>query len=366
MHTIKYKVILMLTTISSNNSHVHFNEKAYVELNNLLTNKSYSKLFLLVDQNTHQFCLSVFLGNLDKEYSFEIIEIPAGEAHKQIETCAQVWETISELGGDRKSLLVNLGGGVVTDLGGFVAATYMRGIDFVNIPTSLLSMVDASVGGKTGVDLGPLKNQVGVFTEPLMVLVDIEYLNSLPASELRSGLAEMLKHGLISDQKYWEQLSNMNELEPSALQDLIYRSIEIKNQVITQDPKEGGLRKILNFGHTLGHAIESYFLEHPDKTTLLHGEAIAIGMIMESYLSVHLTGLSQGKLDEIKAVFLNYFKPVDINQQELESIIKLMRFDKKNSSGKVNFALLEDIAKPIWDINADNDLIYKALDYYKK
>lgn len=366
MHVIKYKPILMLTTISSNNSHVHFNEKAYVELNKLLANTAYSKLFLLVDQNTHQYCLNVFLGNLEKEYSFEIIEIQAGEAHKQIETCAQVWEAISELGGDRKSLLINLGGGVVTDLGGFVGATYMRGIDVVNIPTSLLAMVDASVGGKTGVDLGPLKNQVGVFTEPLMVLVDIEYLNSLPASELRSGLAEMLKHGLICDGDYWEQLSKMSELDPSMLQDLIHRSIEIKNEVIKQDPLEGGLRKILNFGHTLGHAIESYFLEQPDKTTLLHGEAIAIGMIMEAYLSVHLTGLPKERLDEIKTVFSNYYKTQPIEPQELDAIIKLMRFDKKNNSGKVNFALLKDIAKPVWDINADNDLIYKALEYYKK
>src|SRR5690606_12902212 len=202
----------MLTTISSNNSHVHFNEKAYVELNNLLASKAYSKLFLLVDQNTHQYCLSVFLAKLEKEHHFEIIEIPAGEAHKQIETCTQVWSAISELGGDRKSLLINLGGGVVTDLGGFVAATYMRGIEFINIPTSLLSMVDASVGGKTGVDLGALKNQVGVFTEPLMVLIDIEYLNSLPANELRSGLAEMLKHGLIRDKIYWDRLSEMDKL----------------------------------------------------------------------------------------------------------------------------------------------------------
>ena len=366
MRVIKYKPILMSATIFSNDSRVIFNDQAYLELNNLLADHRYSKLFLLVDQNTHQHCLSSFLGKLDKEHEFEIIEIPAGEAHKQIETCSQVWAAISELGGDRKSLLINLGGGVVTDLGGFVAATYMRGIEFINIPTSLLAMVDASVGGKTGVDLGPLKNQVGVFTEPLMVLVDVEYLKTLPPNELRSGLAEMLKHGLICDKNYWEQLSEMDKLDPSALQDLIYRSVEIKNQVIKQDPKESGLRKILNFGHTLGHAIESYFLEQPDKTTLLHGEAIAIGMIMESYLSVHLTGLSQEKLEQIKDVFSNYYPSQEISSEELESIIELMRFDKKNNNGKVNFALLKDIAKPIWDINAGNELIHRALEYYKK
>ncbi|MEL4308674.1 3-dehydroquinate synthase [Joostella sp. CR20] len=356
----------MLKSIASTNSTVHFNEKAYEVLNSHLSAENYSKVFILVDENTHQLCLPTFLGKLEQQYDIEIIEIGAGEIHKQIETCTEVWKVISELGGDRKSLLINLGGGVVTDLGGFVGATYMRGIDFLNIPTTLLSMVDASVGGKTGVDLGPLKNQVGVFTEPVMVLIDTEYLNTLPPNELRSGLAEMLKHGLIYDEAYWNKLSNLNQLTPADLDELIHRSVVIKNEVVTEDPKEGNIRKILNYGHTLGHAIESYFLQSEHKATLLHGEAIAIGMIMETFLSAEILNFPKEKLDHIKDTFLNYFDKVAIDTSDMEIIIGLMKHDKKNAHGNVNFVLLEDIAKPKLDILASKELLIKSLEYYKK
>lgn len=356
----------MLKSISSNGCQVHFNEKSYDELNKHLNNQGYSKIFILVDENTHTNCLPVLLGKIEQVYDIEIIEIGAGEAHKQIETCTEVWKIISELGGDRKSLLINLGGGVVTDLGGFVGATYMRGIDFLNIPTTLLSMVDASVGGKTGVDLGPLKNQVGVILNPLMVLIDTEYLATLPPNELRSGLAEMLKHGLIYDEAYWNELKNLAQLTTNDLDELIHRSVVIKNEVVTEDPREYGLRKILNYGHTLGHAIESYFLQSGDKTTLLHGEAIAIGMIMETYLSSELLNFPKDKLDEIKATFLNYFEKVTITNEDMEAIIVLMKHDKKNAHGNVNFVLLEDISKPKLDITPNKELLIKSLEYYKK
>ncbi|QLE02811.1 3-dehydroquinate synthase [Galbibacter sp. BG1] len=356
----------MLNSISSHGCQVHFNEKSYQELNSHLEQKNYSKVFILVDANTHAHCLPVFLGKLEKAYDIEIIEIEPGEEHKQIETCSQVWSVISELGGDRKSVLINLGGGVVTDLGGFVGATYMRGIDFLNIPTSLLAMVDASVGGKTGVDLGALKNQVGVIINPLMVLIDTEYLQTLPPNELRSGLAEMLKHGLIYDEKYWKQLQSLDKLTPEDLDKLIHRSVLIKNEVVTEDPRENGLRKILNYGHTLGHAIESYFLQSPEKTKLLHGEAIAIGMIMETYLSSELLDFPKEKLEDIKATFLNYFDAVDISREDMETIIGLMKFDKKNAHGNVNFVLLEDIARPKLDVTVSKELLFKSLEYYKK
>src|SRR5690606_10460310 len=208
---------------------------------------------------------------------------------KNIKTCLKVWEALSEADADRKSLLINLGGGVPTDLGGFVASTFMRGIDFINIPTTLLSMVDASVGGKTGVDLGPLKNQIGLINQPQMVLVFPNFLRTMDPRELKSGYAEMLKHGLILDAEYWKQLRKGGDFTKAAA---IQRSIALKNKVVLEDPREMGLRKILNFGHTLGHAIESHCLERPDRETLLHGEAIAIGMILEAYLSHRLTGLS--------------------------------------------------------------------------
>ncbi|MCL4133165.1 UNVERIFIED_CONTAM: hypothetical protein GTU68_013513 [Idotea baltica] len=275
-----------------------------------------------------------------------------------------VWEALSEYNADRKSLLINLGGGVVTDLGGFVASTYMRGITYINIPTSLLAMVDASVGGKTGVDLGALKNQVGVINEGEMVGVDTSFLSTLPQNEMVSGFAEMLKHGLIYDKAYWNTLTHLENLDISDLDQLIYDSVLIKNKVVTEDPKELGLRKILNFGHTLGHAIESYFLENADKTPLLHGEAIAIGMILEAYISTKTCELNKDELDVISEGILKTFAKVDINKQDLAIIINLLKHDKKNSHGIVRFVLLEAIGKPKIDCVVSNELIFEAFDYY--
>lgn len=338
----------------------------YNHLEAYIQTKNPSGIFVLVDDQTHQYCLAAFLSKLQESYDMEVIEVQNGEENKQIETCTGVWNALSELGADRKSLLINLGGGVVTDMGGFLAGTFMRGISFINIPTTLLSMVDASVGGKTGVDLGPLKNQVGLILEPEMVLIDTEYLGTLPPRELRSGLAEMLKHGLIQDAQYWDELRNMGELTISDLDRLIQHSVQIKSKVVAEDPKEGGLRKILNFGHTLGHAIETHFLRDDSRDTLLHGEAIAIGMIMEGYISHELCALPLNKAEEIKATFLNFFDKTPINSEDLQEIITLLKYDKKNASGAINFVLLEDIGVPAIDIEVANDLIYKSLEFYNK
>ncbi|GLB49522.1 3-dehydroquinate synthase [Neptunitalea lumnitzerae] len=355
-----------MEAITSINYNVHFNLDAYTALNNYLKETSYSKIFILVDTNTHVCCLPNFMGAIEGNYPFEIIEIEQGEINKTIETCAAVWSAISELEGDRKSLIINLGGGVVTDLGGFVAATYMRGIDFINVPTTLLSMVDASVGGKTGVDLGSLKNQVGVFCTPKMVLVITDFLKTLPANEMRSGMAEMLKHGLIADEEYWNEFKNLENLNLNDLDRLIYASVVIKNTVVKADLKEQNLRKILNFGHTLGHAVESYFLNSETRATLLHGEAIAIGMILAAHLSFQALGFPIEKAKEIKSVITTYFEKVSISEEELEHIITLMKHDKKNSFGNVNFVLLKDIAQPEIDINVSKKMIFKSLEFYKK
>ncbi|NER13782.1 3-dehydroquinate synthase [Leptobacterium flavescens] len=354
----------MLSTIDSAGCPVHFNETAYQQLNAHLDEKKYSKLFLLVDQNTHEHCLSAFFNAIGTDRTFEIIEIEAGEEHKNIHTCAGVWETLSELGADRKSLLINLGGGVVTDLGGFVASTFMRGISFINIPTSLLSMVDASVGGKTGVDLGPLKNQVGVIRLPEMVLIDTAYLATLPPNQMRSGLAEMLKHGLIYSESHWDSLQDLSKLNLNDLDALIHESIGIKNEVVISDPTEKGLRKILNFGHTLGHAIESYLLQSETREAILHGEAIAIGMILEVYISSKLADFPEAKVDAVKESMLSYFEKVEFNEQDIQEIIELLKFDKKNSHGNINFVLLEDIAKTRIDCKVPNENILKAFEYY--
>ncbi|MGS2760763.1 3-dehydroquinate synthase [Sinomicrobium sp. M5D2P9] len=355
----------MLQPISCNGYNIYFNENGYGKLREYLEDKKHSKVFILTDENTHQYCLSRFMSKMPENFTAEVIEIEAGEIHKNIETCSQVWQVLSDMGADRKSVVINLGGGVVTDLGGFVASTFMRGIDFVNVPTSLLAMVDASVGGKTGVDLGPLKNQVGVINVPDILIVDTDILETLPAEQMRSGLAEMLKHGLIYDENYWKEFLDLSSLDLNDLDVLIRDSILIKNNIVMQDPREAGLRKTLNFGHTLGHAIESYFLQNPEKPTLLHGEAIAIGMILETFLSVELEQFPQEKLDQVTSVILSYFRKVDIEEADIEHIISYLKYDKKNSHGNINFVLLKDIGTPVIDIRADNEKIIRSFAYYK-
>jgi 3-dehydroquinate synthase len=332
-----------MQTIQANNYPIYFNEKGCQELNLFLKDSKYSKLFIIVDSNTNEFCLSKFLPLLETDLTIEIIEFEAGEPNKNIETCVQIWNVLTELGADRKSLVINLGGGVVTDLGGFVASTFKRGIDFINIPTTLLSMVDASVGGKTGVDLGNLKNQIGVFNLPLMVLIDTAYLETVPQNEMRSGLAEMLKHGLIYDKAYWERFLDLKTIDFTELDELIYRSVEIKNEIVTIDPTEKNLRKALNFGHTLGHAIESYFLENENKKTLLHGEAIAIGMILESYISLKKGLLDLQEYDQIKTAIKTIYDNVDFEENDIKPITELLIHDKKNEYGNIQFALIDGI-----------------------
>ena len=300
-----------MKSISTKDYAIHFNSNCYTELNNYLSASNFSKTFILVDTNTHELCLPNFMSQINSQVDFEIIEIDAGEVYKTIETCTGVWNALSELDADRKSLIINLGGGVITDLGGFVASTFRRGIKYINVPTTLLAMVDASVGGKTGVDLGTLKNQIGVINSSEMVLIDTEFLNTLPQNEMRSGLAEMLKHGLIKSENYWNELISLKTLTVADLDRLIYDSVLIKKDIVEKDPTEIGLRKTLNFGHTLGHAIESYFLDNPNKFTLLHGEAIAIGMVLAIYISNQLTQFPDDKMEMIKSAILDLYDKVD-------------------------------------------------------
>lgn len=354
-----------LKTIQASNHPIYFNQKSYPALNLHLKETKYSTLFIIVDNNTNEFCLSKLLPFIETDSTIEIIEFEAGEINKNIETCINIWNVLTELGADRKSLIINLGGGVVTDLGGFVASTFKRGIDFINIPTTLLSMVDASVGGKNGVDLGNLKNQIGVFNLPIMVLVDTEYLDTVPQNEMRSGLAEMLKHGLIYDKPYWEQFLDLQKIDYADFDQLIYRSVEIKNEIVTIDPKEKNLRKALNFGHTLGHAIESYFLENESKMTLLHGEAIAVGMILESFVSWKMELLSVEEYHQIKATIKSIYEDIAFDENDIDPILNLLIHDKKNEYGTIQFALLETIGKIKINQLVDNELIFEAFTDYK-
>ncbi|MEX0316174.1 MAG: 3-dehydroquinate synthase [Allomuricauda sp.] len=351
-----------MESIKSHSYEVHMEELAEASLKQHITKTNYSKVFILVDENTKEHCLPLFIPQLGITPD-AVYEIKSGEEHKHIATCSLVWQWLSDQGADRNSLLINLGGGVLTDLGGFVASTFKRGIDFINIPTTLLSMVDASIGGKTGVDLGALKNQIGVINQPVMVLIFPKFLKTLNERQVKSGFAEMLKHGLIIDSEYWKSLRNTKDFADGKC---IQRSIAIKNEVVMQDPTEKGLRKILNFGHTLGHAIESYFLESVDKPTLLHGEAIAVGMILEGYLSHELKGLSKLSVQEIKKTFLEHFDRVEFNEEDIEAILQLLIYDKKNSHGEVNFVLLQAIGSAVTDIRVPENLFQKAFAYYKE
>ena len=291
---------------------------------------SYSKIAILVDENTKRDCLYK-LPKIEKSL---IIKIPSGEENKNISTCSVIWEKLTESQLDRNSLLINLGGGVIGDMGGFCASTYKRGIDFIQIPTTLLAMVDSSVGGKLGVDFKDLKNQIGVFNNPKSVLIDPEFLKTLPEKELKSGFAEVVKHALIADKDLWCKIIS-TPFANLDWQEIITISVDIKNNIVLSDPLENGERKKLNFGHTYGHAIESYYLEKG--TPILHGEAVFMGMILE----IDLSSISEAEKQEIKNFILSNFS-LPFTPKKSDILSNLVN-DKKNKEGKINFSLLNKI-----------------------
>ena len=328
-------------------------------LSQYLSDKNYSKVMVLVDQNTKKHCYERVMPLLP---AHKVIQIKAGEENKNLETCSYIWEQMTENELDRHSLLVNLGGGVIGDMGGFCAATYKRGIDFIQIPTTLLSQVDASVGGKLGIDFQGFKNHLGVFTLPNAVLIDKKFLKSLPKRELRSGFAEIIKHCLIQDATKWKEIRIL-DLDQQNLGDLIQHSVEIKKKVVAADPTEKGLRKILNFGHTLGHAIETFFLDK-DKKRLLHGEAIAAGMIAEAYIGFLKGMLNEGELAQIEEFIYAVYGTVNIESADFDTIIKLTQQDKKNRGKLVRASILNGIGDCAYDISLSKTDMKKALAYY--
>lgn len=332
----------------SNLKGVFFEEEAFQALESLFNKKSYSKVVLLCDANTHEHCLPPFLGKAPfiGDSNLEILELEPGEETKSIEILAQVWDAFGALEMDRKSILINIGGGVITDLGGFAAATYMRGIDFVNFPSSLLAMVDASVGSKTGINFGGFKNRIGLFSDPQMVGIIPDFLKTLAPDELKSGWAEMLKHGLIADDAHFRELINRAYKAEAFDADIIKRSIGIKAAVVNQDKYEGGLRKILNFGHTIGHALESYY--HQAGQPISHGYAVGLGMIVELGLSVEYADLDAAKAKAIQLQLRAEFSFPTI-KIEKETFLNLVIGDKKNSAGQLQFSLLADAGKAVYD-----------------
>ena len=339
---------------------IHFSDQPAEDLHSLLANLRFSQLFILVDSNTQIHCLPIIEKALPAAASFFVVS--PGEKNKTIATCMEIWAAMTHAGLDRKALVLNLGGGVLGDMGGFCASIYKRGIRFINIPTTLLSQVDASVGGKLGVDFEGLKNHLGVFNEPETVLISPIFLSTLPKNELRSGFAEIIKHGLIRDKAYFESL-NFKNWEASDWRELISHSIAIKSEVVSSDPKEAGLRKILNFGHTIGHAFETLYLD--GEKHLLHGEAIAAGMICEAWLSQQKLGLANEELDKIETAFFSIYGKITVEKSEIESLVDLCLQDKKNEGNSLLFSLLKEIGDCHYNIPVTRQEIREAILYYQ-
>ncbi len=343
--------------INSHNYSIYFKESGYDKLNELIIKNKYSKIFVLVDENIELNCLNIFKSQVINQ--FTLIRIDSGEKNKNLSTCTKVWDFLNKNNADRKSILINLGGGVITDLGGFIASTYKRGVDFINIPTTLLSIVDASVGSKTGINYDSLKNQIGTFSDPKLVIIDDKYLDSLDERNKISGYAEIFKHSLISGNLFDELVSNSNTLYNDKI---IYNSIKVKNDIVKKDREESSIRKSLNFGHTIGHAIES--LKMSTNNELLHGEAIASGIIIELYIS-HLTlGFPLEKVELCKKHINSLFPKIKLTNNEITKLYQLMKFDKKNYKDNTNFVLLKDVGSYIIDQTVIKDSIDAGINYY--
>ena len=319
-----------------------------------------SRIFVLVDENTEKYCLFHLLENT--ELPVQIIRIESGEQHKDLDTCRVVWQSLMYKGADRRSLLINLGGGVIGDLGGFCAGTYMRGIRFIQMPTTLLSQVDASVGGKSGIDFMQRKNMVGLFGNPEAVFVFTRFLKTLPEREIRSGFAEILKHALIADKTSWDILTQSEITGIADWESLVYQSILTKLDITNEDPYESGKRKILNFGHTIGHAVESYWMTG-DKP-LLHGEAIAIGMVAESFIAYRMGFIREEILFNIRRAILHIYGHQPRYVKPTGALIALMRSDKKNHNNTFLLSLPDAIGQCRYDIPVTEDIIAESLIFY--
>ncbi len=353
------KIVLKLQKSSAKDYPIFIGNGIVTKIANILDIRKYSKAFIVTDQNIKP----LFLKNLQKALPIisTAIVLAPGERGKGIKNVEKIWKFLASEQGDRKSLIINLGGGVIGDMGGFAASTFMRGVDFINVPTTLLSQVDASVGGKTGIDFAGIKNLIGTFNQPVAVIVDISVLSTLPKREFLSGFGEIIKHGLILDKKHFERATVKNPLKFSKeeLKNLIHRSIQIKAKIVEIDETENGIRKILNFGHTIGHAVEILSLE--TKAPLLHGEAVSIGMMAEAKISYMMKLISLQDLQLIEQALINAELPISIPNFKKEDILRKMQLDKKRGKGQVNLTLLKEVGEAIINQNVDESIISKSL-----
>ncbi len=354
-----------MDTIQSIDYPVVFNE-TLIQLVNFIEQGNYTRFFILTDEHTGEHCLPLLQSRLEHlNDRYDVIEVSAGEESKNIDFCSGIWKMLIDFGADRHSLMINLGGGVIGDMGGFAASTYKRGIDFVQVPTTLLSQVDASVGGKTGIDFDNLKNIIGTFTSPKAVFIEHAFLETLPSRQILSGYAEMLKHGLIQDAAYWNELKALGSPLQLPTAELVYQSVAIKNKVVVADPFEKGFRKCLNFGHTIGHAVETYSLQN-DENHLTHGEAVAIGMICEAWLSHKKAGLSLDELNEITEVLNSLYPKYQLDNSCHSVLHALMKKDKKNQGDDINCTLLHRIGECSIDHICSEEELCDSLSYYSK
>lgn len=335
------------------------------DLVNAIAECEHDKIFILTDQTTHDMCLPKLQNFLCLKGAQSIV-IKAGDTNKTLDSLAEVWTALSQGGATRHSLMINLGGGMVTDLGGFAASTFKRGIDFINIPTTLLAMVDASVGGKTGINFGGLKNEIGVFSDSKFVIINTQFLDTLDHDNICSGYAEMLKHGLISDNKHWAELVGFNLAQPdlAQLQRMVAESIKVKERIVTEDPHEHGIRKALNLGHTVGHALESFAMKHG--RPVLHGYAVAYGMVCELYLSARKTDFPTDKMHQTVRFILDHYGRLPYTCDDYPELLELMRHDKKNTSGIINFTLLGGIGDIRINQTATKEEIEETLDFLRE
>lgn len=318
--------------------------------------------FILADENTEYYCLKTLKEYLPKSINIPVITVPSGEKQKNLQTAEKIWKTLSQYHADRDAVLVNLGGGVISDIGGFVASSYKRGISFINIPTTLMGMIDAAIGGKTAVNLNDTKNIIGSFKHPDSIFIKPVFLNTLSHFELLSGYAEILKYALINDTSLWDILKYKSFPEFDSLEDLISFSILIKAEIVEQDPYEKGIRKTLNFGHTFGHAFET-FLNHKEQT-ISHGAAVAAGMICEAYLSMRINDLRKESFNEIEETIHLNFSKLSIYKNDIQELISIMKYDKKNQKDKINCSLLNSIGKCRYNQLIPEKLLIETLIFY--